>query len=256
MTTLDTNKPAGTGDPGLQQQPPKQQQPKQQEYEFHPIANIFPLITGEEFERFKADIETRKQQEPIWLHEGKILDGRNRYRACKELRLTPDAKRYEGDDPLGFVLSANLHRRHLRESQRALVAAKLARLPLGANQHNKEGTSIQAASKRLNVGKASVELARKVLDSGTPELVKAVEENRVAVSAAANKLLPKPPEEQKKILADKDLLTAAIKSNKTPLDRLEEAWDKHNWATQKAFVEAKYQDLRKLMKAVDQKQSA
>jgi hypothetical protein len=44
------------------------------EYEFHPIANIFPLMTDEEFEAFKEDIRTKTQQEPIILYHGKILD--------------------------------------------------------------------------------------------------------------------------------------------------------------------------------------
>ena len=175
--------------------------------------------------------------------------------ACKELRLTPDIKPYDGYDPLGFVLSANLHRRHLNESQRSMIAAKLSSLKLGANQHTKEDPSIEEASKRLNVGKASVERARKVIDDGDPELVKAVEQNKVRVSAAATKLLSKTPEEQRKILADPKLLAQTIKpSERTPLDRLEKAWDREDLATQEAFVEAKYQDLKKLMKAVDQKQ--
>ena len=83
--TPETSKPAGTGDTGLQQQPPKQQQ-QQQEYEFHPIANVFPLVKGEEFKQFKKDIKTNKLREPIVIYEGKILDGRNRYNACKELK--------------------------------------------------------------------------------------------------------------------------------------------------------------------------
>ena len=67
--------------------------------------------------------------------------------------------------------------------------------------------------------------------------------------------ISKTPEEQRKILADPKLLAQTIKpSERTPLDRLEKAWDREDLATQEAFVEAKYQDLKKLMKAVDQKQ--
>ena len=58
---------------------------KKHEYEFHPIANIFPMMEGKEFEHFKADIRTRKLQEPITVYENKVLDGRNRYKACKDL---------------------------------------------------------------------------------------------------------------------------------------------------------------------------
>jgi ParB-like chromosome segregation protein Spo0J len=216
-------------------------------------------MTGEEFERLKEDIKTRKLQEPIIIYDGKILDGRNRYNALKALGRTLDTKHikeYRNGDPLGYVLSANLHRRHLNESGRAMVAGKLASLPVGTNRHTKVGTSIEDAGKRLNVGKASVERAKKVLDKGTPELVKAVEQNKVRVSAAADKLADKPPEEQKKILVDDKLLKAALKSNTTPLDRFEKAWDKLDLATQEALVEAKYSDLKKLMKVIDQKGKA
>jgi len=50
--------------------------------EFHPAANIFPLLEGDEFEAFKADVKRHGQRETIWTFEGKILDGRNRHRAC------------------------------------------------------------------------------------------------------------------------------------------------------------------------------
>jgi hypothetical protein len=73
-----------------------------------------------------------------------------------------------GDDPLAFVISANLRRRHLSESQRAMVAAKLATLKRGDNQHSPIGETSQAtAAELLNVGKRSVERARKVIDHGT-----------------------------------------------------------------------------------------
>ena len=80
-------------------------QRKQQEYEFHPIANVFPLMKGDEFKRFKKDIRTNKLREQIIIYEGKILDGRNRYNACKELGLPVDTKPYIGTDPVAFVIS-------------------------------------------------------------------------------------------------------------------------------------------------------
>ncbi|HKF12908.1 MAG TPA: ParB/RepB/Spo0J family partition protein [Xanthobacteraceae bacterium] len=175
MSTLETR-----GD-ALQR---KQEPPKQQEYEFHPIANVFPLMVGDEFKRLKEDIKIRKQQEPIIIHEGKILDGRNRYNACKQLGILVGVKQYEGDDPVGFVLSANLHRRHLNESQRAMVAAKLASLKVGANQHTKEGLSIERASKLSTASEATANRCRKVLSDGVPELAQMIEKGQVAASLA------------------------------------------------------------------------
>ena len=93
-----------------------------------------------------------------------------------------------------LVVSLNLHRRHLDESQRAMVAAKIATLPKGANQHVQICTpSREKAAELLNVSTRTVASARKVLDEGAPELVAAVERGAVSVSAAADVAeLPKP----------------------------------------------------------------
>jgi hypothetical protein len=160
-------------------------------YDIHPLADLFPELepTSDGFKALVEDIRERGQQEPIVLFEGKVLDGRNRARACSFLKCDPTVKDYTGNDPIGFVLSANLHRRHLNESQRAMVGAKLTKLALGANQHTKgQGPSIEEAAKLLNVGHASIERAKKVLGSGNEQLVKDVQEGKTPVSAAAEKV--------------------------------------------------------------------
>src|SRR5215470_4539778 len=194
-STTTTNTADASGIPAsLQRQPPKK-------YDFHPLADLFPMLEdkSEAFEALVDDIRERRQQEPVWLYEGKILDGRNRYLACQRLGREIQVKDYVGDDPIGFVLSANLHRRHLDESQRAMVAAKLTSLGVGANQHTKgQGTSIDVASRLLNVGRASIDRARKVLATGDVKLVAAVEQGQVSVSAAANQTADKKKGKQTK----------------------------------------------------------
>ncbi len=93
----------------------------------HPLAENYPLLEGEQYEAFKADIAANGCHNPIWLYRGQILDGRNRYRACRELGIEPTFAEYDGDDLAGFVISQNEHRRHLdherrRESVRRLRA--------------------------------------------------------------------------------------------------------------------------------------
>lgn len=90
--------------------------------ESHKFADIFPMVEGEQAEQLKIDIKENGLLQPIVLFEGKILDGRNRYRASKELGLTPKFETYTGEKPLEFVISGNLKRRHLTESQRAVIA--------------------------------------------------------------------------------------------------------------------------------------
>jgi len=56
------------------------------EIEFHEVAKIFPMMDADQFADLKEDIHTNGLREPIWLHEGKVIDGRNRYLACRETK--------------------------------------------------------------------------------------------------------------------------------------------------------------------------
>jgi N6-adenosine-specific RNA methylase IME4 len=177
---------------------------------FHPLAEIFPLLEGDAFAELVEDIRAKGLHEPIVLHEGKILDGRNRYRACQQAGVVPRVEIYTGTDPLGYVISLNLKRRHLDESQRAMVAARLATLKLGANQHS-EGLPIGRASELLHVGERTVARAREVQEHGAPELVQAVERGTVKVSVAAD-IATETPERQREIVArGEDQILAAAK---------------------------------------------
>jgi ParB-like chromosome segregation protein Spo0J len=106
---------------------------------FHPLADIFPLIEGEEFDQLVASIKASAgPRELIVIHEGMILDGRNRARACKTLGIEPLYTPFKGDDPLVFVLDKNLHRRHLDDRQRASVAAKIANFLMATIEANRQ----------------------------------------------------------------------------------------------------------------------
>jgi ParB-like chromosome segregation protein Spo0J len=104
------------------------------EMTFHRFAAIFPMMRPAEFEALVADVLEHGVREPIILYDGQILDGRNRFIAAGEAGVDVRYETYSGEDPIAYVVSRNLHRRHLDESQRAMVAAKIAELTHGGNQ--------------------------------------------------------------------------------------------------------------------------
>ena len=155
---------------------------------FHSYAEIFPLLEGAAFDELVEDIKAQGLREKIWLYEGKILDGRNRFLACQKARIKPAYRQYIGKDALAFVVSVNVHRRHLTVEQRAFAAARIATLRLGANQH--EGASREAPSQtetaeNLDVSRSSVQRAKKVLEKGSKALQKAAESGEIPLKKAA-----------------------------------------------------------------------
>ncbi len=169
------------------------------ENKIHPAANLFPMMGDKEYRELVADIKANGLRQSVMMvgetrETALIIDGRNRAKALAELGLdlndhadvmAPD----DIPDPVEFVLSLNLHRRHLTESQRAMVASSVAGLRDGVNK----GSSIELPAKsqseaaaQLNVGVASVKRARKVQEQAVPAIVAAVERGDITVSAAAD----------------------------------------------------------------------
>jgi hypothetical protein len=98
----------------------------------HPCAELFPLMPDDELHDLAADIKKKGLVYTMIVQDGMILDGRNRLKACKlagvkgeDLKFIPCET-----DPLEFVLSCNLHRRHLTPAQRReVIAAVLKQRP-------------------------------------------------------------------------------------------------------------------------------
>ena len=155
----------------------------------HQLADIFPLMEGDEFAALVEDIKANGLREPITLYEDKILDGRNRYRAVVKAELQYRLKEenfrpYTGSDPLGFVVSANLHRRHLNESQRAAIAAKLVTTTFGSNQYNRATVGNKQAAIMLGVSEATVKMAKDVAKKAAPEISQLVQKGELRLGAA------------------------------------------------------------------------
>jgi hypothetical protein len=147
-------------------------------------------------------------------------------KACEELGIEPSIEEIEdsGDgkfDPFRWVLSVNLHRRHLTESQRAMVAAKLATLKRGhvKTQRDSDGVSIDTpsiedAANLLSVGRATVARAKDVLASCSDEIIDAVEQGELPVSFAA-KMAAEEPDKKTQTKVYKKGGKAALKEHIT-----------------------------------------
>ena len=114
---------------------------------FHPLADLFPLMEGAEFDALVADIKANGLREKIDLYQGKVVDGRNRYLALQRLGTDPSADpskyfrkaiyahsvggeiaSHEQDNDarvLAYVISKNIHRRHLTPEQKRNLIGKL-----------------------------------------------------------------------------------------------------------------------------------
>lgn len=115
---------------------------------------------------------------------------KSRLKEVASIEATKSQVEFNNGDPLGFILDKNLHRRHLDESQRAMVAARIAQLPKGGDRksENFKGqicTSINDAAEKLNISERSVKAGKKVLSKGVESLQAAVEQGEIAVSEAA-----------------------------------------------------------------------
>jgi hypothetical protein len=171
--------------------------------ENHPIADLFPMWDDGDLADLIADMKERgfDTDIPIILHEGKILDGRNRYRAAIAAGVECEKREYVGSDPLGFVIRHNLRRRHLNTSQRSMIAAAIANMHQGQRTDTEPSAKLpkvsQAeAAKQMKVSTRNVTSAKRVRSQADPEMVKKVENGEMTVNQAAA-TIPKAPKKEK-----------------------------------------------------------
>ncbi|AXK66459.1 MT-A70 family methyltransferase [Burkholderia sp. IDO3] len=192
-------------------------------YQIHSAAALFPPMSDGEFAELMADIGTNGQQMPILVYRNKIVDGRERLRACHKLGIEPVYKDVgKLDVPTSaFIVSQNLHRRHLSDSQRAMIAAKLSNTKKGTNQHTAEAVSQKQAASACNVSVDSLQRASKVLESGHEDLIQSVESGELDVSNAAT-LITLPREELDDLVqrSAKEMIARAKKERDEARDEL------------------------------------
>ena len=186
--------------------------------EYHEAAQIFPMMTPVELKEMADDIKAHGQEEAIVLLDGKILDGRNRWEACKIAGVKPwtiEATASQKKDPVAFVISKNLIRRQLTQLQRGIVAAKMRGIyDRQAKERQKGGQggkllvenvpqakARDAAGKAVGVSGKVVDIATKVLKQGTPELIKAAETGTISANKA-KEIASEPKKEQNNLLQE------------------------------------------------------
>ena len=169
-------------------------------HELHPLCTLFPRVSGAEFDALVADIKANGLMQPIVLHDGMILDGGNRYRACLEAGVEPAFAEFAGENIVSFVLSVNLHRRHLSPGQQAAIVASaqdwaVAHARGGDRRSDQSATlHFDSAKKRAAESGASVrtqKMADKVAKAD-PELAKQVAHGEISLPKAIEKIDPKP----------------------------------------------------------------
>lgn len=209
------------------------------EYPVHPVASLFPMIDDDALNALAEDIKKSGQREPIivayldeaMIDEPVVIDGRNRHAACKLAGIEPEFKFVMSlnDRELSpqviadWIISHNLHRRHLTTSQKAMVGqGYLSYLKEEAKKRQDAGRVNSHASRRgelvgqnsaqptggeyssrsavqagkiVGVSHASIKDADFVVKND-PELAQQVRDSKVTVSAAAKRireaLNPKP----------------------------------------------------------------
>ena len=170
------------------------------------------MMSETEAANLREDIQRNGLLEAIWTYQNQIVDGRNRYNACLATGVEPRFREWNGSGSLvSFVVSLNLHRRHLSESQRAMVAAKLATMKSGERTDLSDPNLPQIcgrlsqtdAAELLNVSPRSVSNAAKVIEDGVLDLAERVEAGEISVSAAAQ-IAELPKTKQKRTLAKKN----------------------------------------------------
>lgn len=156
------------------------------EYKFHDIANIYPLANEKEFELLKESIKERGQLSPIVIFDKKIIDGRNRYLACKDLGVDPNVDKFTGTEAeaLKYAIELNSGRRHMSKQQAAMMAANYV---LESRTGTGKKVSISNASKMFIVSIKYINRAKSIKEK-SDVMAQEILEGKLTIGQAENKL--------------------------------------------------------------------
>lgn len=187
----------------------------------HPIADVWPMMDEAKLHELADDIRKNGQLVPVWIYEGQILDGRNRWAACKIAGVEPKTKEYAGDEPTAFAVSLNDRRRHMGKSALAAVAAELephfaedakkrqrasggdkvsekaravvAKMPEPLAEKT-TATSRKEAARQVGVGERYVQDAKKV-KTEAPEVFERLKAGKITLQDAKREVAKKPTDD-------------------------------------------------------------
>jgi len=189
--------------------------------DFHEIANVWPLMTDDALQELTEDIRKNGLVNPIWLYEGKVLDGRNRWTACIMAGVKPTTKEYIGDNPTAFAVSMNDKRRHMNKGQLGAIAvellpffekdAKLRQKKHGGTAPGKpktlpeffpevkkgEGDTRKTAAVSVGVNDRYVSDAKKVKQEA-PEIFEKLKAGKITMQDAKREVAKKPTDDWRK----------------------------------------------------------
>ncbi len=166
-------------------------------YELHPLCTFFPRMFGAEFDALRDDIKENGLKQPIVIYDGMILDGGNRYKACIESGVEPVFIEYDGDNIASFVLSMNMHRRHLSQGQYAAIVSSMQNWEQShpSIKLSKDGCNVAPLSTvadraaQSGASRRTQQMADKVAKSD-PDLAKKVAHGEISLPKAIKQISP------------------------------------------------------------------
>ena len=168
----------------------------------HPLSAAFPDMPEDEVAALVEDIRQNGLLQPVVIHDEMVLDGWHRYRASIEAGVEPAFTEFDGADPVAFVLSLNMHRRHLTGSQRAAaVVACTAWAPAHRPEKAPTGLGVTTAKEMAEEAGVSEETIRQAKRAHEAGLGDAVRDGKVTAKEAAQIAKLPEPERQAAIEA-------------------------------------------------------
>lgn len=185
--------------------------------ERHPLSACFPEHSEQEFQALRESLIKNGQQNPIVMHEGKVLDGWNRVQAGidanKQIEAVEFSEAFPERDPKAFVIAQNATRRHLSKSQLVFSVVRVTHFASrGSNQHNNNDPARKTQAEIAGLtgaSKTSIEQAKRIVEKGCDVLQEAVLKGECSLKKAAC------------IISNTSLQEEQIALLKTPLSKLQ-----------------------------------